>query len=201
VYVGNRRDGPASTLNQAYVFNPQVELGEIGSSDIVTPVGATATRATTDMQRLWPFPANGISFQAKPFQQFDATDDKGSDLIIVNLSDGTEDNYLRATYDQTNDQIHLKKRIGGGTEVVLSTAVSALNYVQGTQRNVRLVADENGLGLWVDGLAKVSTAAGDATTPWTMLMTTIEESPSFQAMESSRVWNFSQPDSFMDALT
>jgi hypothetical protein len=178
----------------------QFEAGSFPSSYIPT-LGATASRATTDMRRLWPFPANGISFQAKPFQQFDATDDKGSDLIIVNLSDGTEDNYLRATYDQTNDQIHLKKRVSGGTEVVISTAASALNYVKGTQRNVRIVADENGLGMWVDGLVKVSTTAGDATTPWATLMTTIEEGASFQAMESSGVWNLSQPDSFMENLT
>jgi hypothetical protein len=178
----------------------QAELGSFPTSVIET-LGSTGDRTETDMTRAWPFPANGISLQSKPRMQFDATDGKGADLIIINLSDGTEDNYLRVTYDQTNDQVHCKKRVSAGTEVVVSTAASALNYVKGDQLNVRIVADENGLGMWVDQLAKVSIATGDATTDWAVLMTTIEEEPSFQAMDSSKLWNEARSDSQMENLT
>jgi hypothetical protein len=189
------RDGTSSI----FTWGAQLEPGCAPSSYIPTS-GATASRATTDMQRPWPFPANGISELIIWRPQYDATDDKGSDLQIINMSDGTENNYLRVTVDQTNDQIHLKKRVSAGTEVVVSTAVSALNYVKGDRKSVRIVADGNGLDLWVDALAKVGIATGDAPTDWTTKLTTIELPPSFHTVESSRVWNRANPDSFMGSL-
>jgi hypothetical protein len=178
----------------------QFEAGSFPSSYIPT-LGATASRATTDMRRLWPFPANGISELIIDRPQFDATDDKGSDLQIINLSDGTENNYLRATFDQTNDQIHLKKRVSAGTEVVTSTPASALNYAKDDRLAIRFVADGNGLDMWVNALAKVGIATGDAPTDWTTKLTTIELPPSFHTVESSRLWNRANPDSYMGSLT
>lgn len=192
----------AATDDSAFdieVWGCQLEEAAFASSYIPT-LGATATRASTDMRRLWPFQANGISELIIDRPQFDATDDKGSDLQIINLSDGTENNYLRVTFDQTNDQIHLKKRVNAGTEVVVSTAAAALNYVKGDRLAIRFVADGNGLDMWVNTLAKVGIATGDAPTDWTTKLTTIELPPSFHTVESSRVWNRANPDSFMGSL-
>jgi hypothetical protein len=193
----------AATDDSAFdieVWGFQLEEAAFASSYVPT-LGATASRSTTDMRRLWPFPANGISEQIIDRPQFDATDDKGSDLQIINLSDGTENNYLRAAFAQGDDRIHLKKRVSAGTEVVVSTPVSALNYVKGDRLSIRFVADGNGLDMWVNALAKVSIATGDAPTDWTTKLTTIELPPSFHTVESSRLWNQANADVFMGNLT
>jgi len=198
--VDLRPDWNNASTTTVFIWGLQPEDNDFATSYIST-AGSTVIRAATSQTRARPFPANGISAQVKPTVQFDATDDKGSDALIFDFSDGTSNNYLRATYDQTNDQIHLKKRIAAGTEVIVSTSAAALNYVFGQQLNVRVRAGTDGISMWVDALSKVTIATGDAPTDWSTLLTTIEINPSFQAVESLKIVNEAKSDSFMANLT
>jgi hypothetical protein len=183
------------------VWGGQLEDSSFATSYSKTE-GSTATRSATSQTRAWPFPSNGISGQIKPTVQFDEADDKGSDVLLFEASDGTADNYLRITFDQTNDQIHLTKKVSGGTEVVASTIATNLNYTDGDQLNIRFRAnDSDGISLEVNSETRVDVGTGDAKTEWSTLMDKIELHPAFVAVESLNIWNEAKSDEFLTALT
>jgi len=198
-----RFDVAPHSANQGTVHAWGLGIAAASFPSSYTPTTSAAdTRSATSMTRDWPFPANGITAQIKPTVNFDEADDKGSDVILLEFSDGTADNYLRVTFDQTNDQIHLTKKVSGGAEVVASTIATNLNYTDGDQLNIRFRAnDTDGISLEVDGETRVDVATGDAKTDWSTLMDQIELHPAFVAVESHLVWNESKSNSFINALT
>jgi hypothetical protein len=185
-----------------YFILSQTEDADFVSSEILnTSGGGSVSRSATSLTRAWPFPANGISGQIKATVNFDEADDKGSDVILFEASDGTTNNYLRITFDQTNDQIHFTKRVSAGTEVVASTIATNLNYAEGDQLNIRFRANStDGISLEVDSETRVDVSTGDGTTDWTTLMDQIEIHPDFVAVESHRIWNESKSNSFLGNL-
>lgn len=184
-----------------HMWGSELEAAAFPSSYIPT-AGSTTTRSATSMTRAWPFQANRISGQIKPTVNFDEADAKGSDVLLFEASDGTANNYLRITFDQTNDQIHLTKKVSGGAEVVASTIATNLNYTDGDQLNIRFRANAtDGISLEVNSETRVDVATGDGTTDWTILMDQIELHPAFVAVETLRVWNESKSDTFLGDLT
>lgn len=194
--------GAAGGSLSMHVWSAQAENNVTFPSSRIKTLGATATRSATSMTRAWDFPANGITGQIKPTVNFDEADDKGSDVLLFEASDGTADNYLRITFDQTNDQIHLTKKVSGGAEVVASTIATNLNYTDGDQLNIRFRAnDSDGISLEVEGETRVDVGTGDGATDWATLMDQIELHPAFVAVESLHIWNESKSDAFLEALT
>lgn len=188
------------------VTHAQLEIGEFSSSFIETPVGTTGSRSDTLLNRAWPFPLNGISGQIKVRPQFDATDDKGFTGIMVfqnNASPGTDN--LELFYHGTLDRIFLGKDVAN-VHAETSTASGELNYVKGDLLNIRFKADSLGLHLWVNSVPKKFIGTGVAPTDWAAVLDEIcigvrqaNTAHSFQAVEFEHIWNFAQPDSFLEA--
>jgi hypothetical protein len=203
IYPGDSR--LASTLTTAYAWGAQLEVGSFRSSNITT-AGATATRSATSLIRAWPFPANGISGQIKVRPQFDGTDNKGGFVGMLALVDsaGAATNNLELIYNSTSDSILLSKDVGGAG---VNATKSGIGYSAGDLLNIRFRASDAGLTLWVNALAKVENTTADAKLDWPSLLDDILVGvrdlgtlPSFQAVESHRIWNEAKSDSFLEAL-
>jgi lysophospholipase L1-like esterase len=167
--------------------------------------GVLLDTSPTEMRRAWSVPVNGVSFQLKVTLNFNGSDAKGADHALFSLVfDAT--NYLELAVDATNDQIHLNRSVGGVVGAA-STTAAALNYVAGDELNMRVVADKDGLRLWVDAVTATSTTAAakaDFTSPPTEIR--VNENASGVTglsitVASDEVWNEAMSDTFMQNLT
>jgi hypothetical protein len=182
--------------------NVNVEVGSFGSSFIET-FGATATRSATSLTRAWPFPANGISGQIKVRPQFDAGDTYTINQVLFQADSGSTNDSIRIRYSSGTGDIRFFKIIGGTSEEVSTT----IAFVSGDLLNVRFKLSAEGITIWVNAEAKVTSAGVIAKQDFTTIPDTIRpgNSPTselgFQTVETLRIWNEAKSDNFMENLT
>lgn len=194
-YAGDGTSGVSIAANQ-------LEANAFATSYSKTTTAA-ATRNATSLTRSWAFPANGISGQIKFRPKYDS--DEVGVVRVFSFNDGTASNLLDLHFDGATEKFTLQRTVAT-VDALLLSAVST--FVKDDSISLRFRADKDGLALWVDSDAVVTSTTADAKAAWTSLLTTITEATNFDGsanenhmtIESRAIWNESRSDIFLSSL-
>lgn len=200
------------TLNEVYVWEPQVEANSYPTSNISTQ-GGTGSRSATSLSETLanlgiPDLTNDFSYQFKFRPQFDGVDDKGGYQRLLQLW-GDTTNHIELKVAPTSDRLFLTKKVNGVNEEA-SILLNSLPYITDDLISVRVsITAANGIKFWVNSLpvrvATGATAKGDMAIPISRVYINSAESASLSSLsmisESLTIHPEALSDAKLDALT